>query len=383
MDGSWEEFWWNSVTGPNVVVNAVADALLSNKMVVLKVPSDLPWRHSMRSAIHTAFKRKSEYHDIVVEPIDVFDDNPNALEPGKFILEKYASSAVQKGYREKSKYTIQDYISAKNIIRNRILWVKGLHAKDSEKWVRFCKGFTNRTAEEGLFVLEIHDTVAISESANLKVIEFSNYVSDYDCQLFNSFLLDNQNKYSNIYNNNWKRYISTCAAKVCNIDAEVSEVLIRILDFKSEDPLEGIQHIASLPDFSRRGKDSDSNHVLRSYRNNDMDEIYHRIWSAQINVLFPIIELERIAFVQKYYEIITQVIADNAIHQYGELLQDAFDIELGTLCYLMSKRNDDGLYVLYIPSDDDRDRIKFLHDCRNALAHRTCCTPEQICQLLN
>ena len=88
MDRMWAEFWWNSITGPNVVVNSVANALLANKMVVLKVPSDLPWRHSMRSAIHTAFKGKSDYNDIVIEPIDVCDDNPNALEPGKFILER-------------------------------------------------------------------------------------------------------------------------------------------------------------------------------------------------------------------------------------------------------------------------------------------------------
>ena len=50
---SWEEFWWNNITGAHVVVSKVADALLENKMVILKVPSDLPWRHSMRlSLIH-------------------------------------------------------------------------------------------------------------------------------------------------------------------------------------------------------------------------------------------------------------------------------------------------------------------------------------------
>lgn len=379
MDRLWEEFWWNSITGPNVVVNNVANALLANKMVVLKVPSDLPWRHSMRSAIHTAFKGKSDYHDIVIESIDVCDDNPNALEPGKFILERYASSAIQKGYREKSRNTIQEYISAKNVIKNRIIWIKGLSAQDSEKWVRFCKGFANRTAEEGLFVLEIHDDVVISESTNMRVIDFSGCVNDYDCQLFNSFLLDELN----LYNNNWKRYISTCAAKVCSIDAEISEMLIRIMDFKTDPPLEGIKRIVELPDFSRRGEDCNSNHVLWNYRNGNFDEIEHRIWAAQVNVLFPIIELERVVLVQRYREIINQVISDEKVYQYGETLHDAVDVELGTLCYLMSKRNDDGLYTLYIPKEEDRERIRFLHDCRNELAHVSCCTPEQICKLLD
>lgn len=379
MDSLWEEFWWNSITGPNVVVNNVANALLANKMVVLKVPSDLPWRHSMRSAIHTAFKGKSDYHDIVIESIDVCDDNPNALEPGKFILKRYASSAIQKGYREKSRYTIQEYISVKNVIKNRIIWIKGLSAEDSKKWVCFCQGFADRTAEEGLFVLEIHDDVVVSESTNMRVIGFSECVNDYDCQLFNSFLLDGLNS----YNNNWNRYISTCAAKVCSIDAEISEMLIRLTDFKNDSPLEGIKRIVELPDFTRRGKGSNSNHVLWNYRNGNFDEIEHRIWAAQVNVLFPIIELERFALVQRYREIINQVISDEQVYQYGEILHDAVDVELGTLCHLMSKRNDDGLYTLYIPKEEDRERIRFLHDCRNELAHVSCCTPEQICKLLD
>ena len=39
---AWEEFWWNNITGARTVVDRVAMALLENKMIVLKVPSDLP-----------------------------------------------------------------------------------------------------------------------------------------------------------------------------------------------------------------------------------------------------------------------------------------------------------------------------------------------------
>lgn len=375
----WEEFWWNNITGPHMAVTQVANALLDNKMVILRVPSDLPWRHSMRSAIHTAFKERSNYRDVVIEPIDIYDDNAEQLEPGRFILERLASSTVKKGYREKSKVSIQDYISSKNVIKNRIIWVKGLDKKAAVKWIGFCRGFAERLASEGLFVLEIHDDVQVNETGLLKLVDFTNCVSNYDVQLFNSFVLDEQHCYTNI----WKKYISTCAAMVCDIDAEVSELLLRIIDFKTESAVEGIKRVAELGDFSRRGEDGSSKHILWNYRNGNLAEIEHRIWAAQIQVLFPIIELERVKLVRKYEQEIQAALDNNYITQYGDQLIDAIDTELGSFCYLLGRRDNYGSYLLYIPNQADRDRIRFLHECRNKLAHATCCTPEQVCGLLN
>lgn len=80
METRWEEFWWNHITGPNVVVSSVVSALLNGKMVVLKVPSDLPWRHSMRSAVHTAFSERSDCSDVVTELIDLRNENARQIE---------------------------------------------------------------------------------------------------------------------------------------------------------------------------------------------------------------------------------------------------------------------------------------------------------------
>lgn len=374
----WKEFWWNNITGPHVVVSNVATALLENKMVVLRVPSDIPWRHSMRSAIHTAFQERADFRDVVIEPIDVLDDNPEQVEPGKFILNRFASSTINRGYREKSKVSIQDYISVKNVIKNRIIWIKGIDRKAAEKWIKFCRGFSKRSSAEGLFVLEVHEDVLVSEASTLKLVDFSECVSSYDVQLFNSFVLDEQN----CYTDNWKKYISTCSASVCNIDAEVSELLLRTVDFKTESAIDGIKRIADMPDFARRGEENSSKHILWDYRNGNLSELELRIWSAQIQVLFPIIELERVVLIRKYETEIQAVLDNETITQYNEILREAIDVELGSLCYLMDKRNYDGLYSLYIPSETDRKRIRFLHDCRNKLAHVSCCSPKQVKELL-
>lgn len=384
IDMSWEEFWWNNITGAQVVVSKVADALLEDKMVVLKVPSDLPWRYSMRSSIHTAFQVRTENRDVVIELIDVIDDNPEDLDPGRYLLQRYASSSISRGYREKSKVSIQTYIVQKEVIKNRIIWVKGLEGSVANKWIKFCKGFTPKIATEGLFVLEIHGDVASPESRFIKYIDFSSCISSYDVQLFNSFVLDNDE--DSVYKSDlWKKYISATAAMVCNVDAEVSELLIRDVNFRKESAINGIARIAEMPKFSRRGVEANSEHVLWLYRNKKMTELKHRIWASQVQILFPVIEMERIEIIERYRDTINKALTKNDITQFGEKITDPMEVELGSLCYMMSHRQDgaENMYMVYIPDETDRERIRFLHECRNLLAHGSICEPEQVRRLFD
>lgn len=376
---AWEEFWWNNITGAHTVVDRVAMALLENKMVVLKVPSDLPWRYPMRSAIQTAFNEHTDSRDIVIETIDAADRNPTNMEPGRFILQTYATSTVKAGYREKARISIQDYISDRNVIKNRIIWVKGLDDKSAAKWLQFCKGFSPRSAADGLFVLEVHDKISAPESRYIQQIDFDDCVSSYDVQQFNSFLLDDQK----VYSTEWKRYISATAASVCEVDSEISEMLLRLVDFRTETVIDGLQRIDELGDFERRGTEKDSNHPLWHFRNNNISELLHRIWTAQIQILFPIIELERQTLIKKWYSAIETALAENEVKQFGTVLSDPTETELGTLCFMMSYKVYGDYRMLYIPDEVDRDRIRFLHECRNKLAHMNCCSPEEICNLLD
>ena len=376
---AWEEFWWNNITGARTVVDRVVKALLENKMAVLKVPSDLSWRYPMRSVIQNAFNEKTDSRDIVIETIDAVDNNPDNLDPGKFILQNYAISAIKAGYREKARYSIQDYISDRNVIKNRIIWVKGLDEKMAGKWFQFCRGFSPRSAVDGLFVLETHDKVTSPESRYIQYIDFDDCVSSYDVQQFNSFILDAQK----VYSTNWKRYISTVAASVCGVDAEISEMLLRVVDFRTEVPTDGLQRIDEGGGFDRRGTEKDSNHPLWHYRNQNSTELLQRVWAAQIQVLFPIIELERQKIIQKWSAAIKVALRDNEVKQFGTILTDPTETELGTLCFMMSCKVYGDYRMLYIPDELDRERIRFLHDCRNKLAHMNCCTPSEVAGLLD
>ena len=87
---AWAEFWWNNITGARTIVEQVAMSLMENKIVALKVPSDLPWRHSMRREIQTAFNECSDARGIIIESVDAVDDGLDAVDPGQFILQRYA-----------------------------------------------------------------------------------------------------------------------------------------------------------------------------------------------------------------------------------------------------------------------------------------------------
>ena len=265
------------------------------------------------------------------------------------------------------------------MIRNRIIWVKGLGESVTEQWIQFCRGFSPKSVLDGLFVLEVQEKIRQSDIRPLEVINFRDYVSSYDVQLFNSFLLDGQDNYSDM----WKKYISTVVAVVCDTDAEISAHILSSVDFKVRSVIDGLQDIVALPEYSRRGAEANSNHVLWYSRHNGCIELERRIWSAQVQVLFPIIELERVRLIRKWHNIIQEALDNNDISQFNELIRDPMDVELGTLCYMMKHRTDRGLYILYIPDEKERERISFLHDCRNQLAHATCCTTDQIVQLLS
>ena len=368
----WEELWWNMITGPHFIVSKVVDALICNHMVILMIPVDLPWRHAMRMAIEMEFRGRLN-NDIIIEQIDVVDDNPNNDNPGEFILSRFATPAIKLGYRKS--VSIQDYISCKGVIKNRVVWVNGLREETAKQWIDFCRGFKHGIIENGLFVLEIQGDKAITDDVQpLELIDYKKHISSYDVQLFNSFILNNQKKYNDV----WKKYIAALVADVCDTDAEISAKLLEIVNFKEQSVLDGVRQISKMQEYKRRGEAP--NHILSLCRNGHIEQINQRIWTAQVQVLFPIIELERVRIIEKYKDEIQDVLDYKSVRQFEERLKNAFDAELGTLCYLMNQ----WLYGnQVIPYENERARISFLRKCRNQLAHGDCCTPEQVTQLLD
>jgi hypothetical protein len=161
----------------------------------------------------------------------------------------------------------------------------------------------------------------------------------------------------------------------------VSAQLLTEVDFRTEEPLEGIRRLAEHPNFEQRGTE-EPDHVLYLCRQGREDALTQRIWSAQVQVLFPVIELERIRIIRQIQTELEKTLENYTITQYGKAITAPMDVELGTLDYLLHSRGEDDRYKLYIAQENLRERIGFLHQCRNLLAHADICTPEQVAQII-
>jgi hypothetical protein len=385
----WSEFWWTSITGPRNLCDAVSRALHNKSSVCLVVPDDLPWRDEMRASIETGMHQMPDMESFYVEFIDVEDECPDIADVGRYLMERYALPEIAAGYRGREK--IQKYILDKQVLDNRVLWIKGMNAAQEKRWLQFCRDYVPARDLDGRFVLEARWTDRESERRNLAVIRYGDTIKRYDLTLFNSIYL---NREKGTYSAIWQQYAAVMCALLCSTDAETSQAFMETCDFATEEPIVGMQKIAEEGAYLRRGESNDQ-HILSLVRKENMSVIDTQIWKAQLQVLFPLLEIERVSFVSYYHQQIQEALGERyydfktgrpqLIYQFGDVINDPDDAELGTI-YRMTKLKrdaDTSQYLLYIPDEKSRSRIELLHDLRNALAHGEPCAISKVAEFID
>ena len=371
------QIWWQEITGPKTFISDVTERLLAESVIV-KVPDDLPWRHEMRQEIQSELRAQYDYSEISVIPIDAEEDVGENADIDAYILERFAMGDVARQYRKKSGKSITQYIVQKNVLQDDVLWVKGLTATTVKKWIDFLLSFNACNPKNGRIVLEIRDDLPYPKQNAVEELDYSSYISDNNLQLFNSILLDRMP----IISESWKRYISALAARLCETDAEIAEYFINECEQQAADPIGILKVISQDPDYARRGASEGSKHILSLVRNDCISQIEKRIWRAQLQVLFPIVEAERINLIERIKHDLAAMIEVREIKQFGESIENPFDFEWGTLFYAMKLTNINDEYYLKSLTKADRDEIRRFRDYRNNLAHGDCCTVSQVDEIL-
>lgn len=373
------EIWWKTITGPQSFVKRVVDTLLDYNMPLLNLPADLPWRHGMRNAVLDAFREASPDEEPYIETIDATDDCPEE-EVGDFLLNRFASRDVASCYRPKSGDSIQQYLIKNKVLSNKILWIKGIKPEDVTRWINFCCDYHSLSLSSGLFIIENCSSGIPIMRGRFVNIDFTHFISHYDVQLFNRIMLSSQNI---PLATSWQNYIAVAAANLCDFDAELSEALIQHQNWQDTDPLQALKIVAGLQKFAQRGTGCDTHHAISCLRQNRAEELNRRLWAAQIQVLFPIIERQRIDIVTQLEDDLHKILARCTIEQFKQRVKSAQEVELGTLAFLLTLQDQNGKRELYVPDDALRKKIYLLRDCRNKLAHHhQCCSPEQVDNLL-
>lgn len=371
---SYHEFWWNDIAGARNLINMVVNSIYDKKFVALHIPSDLPWRESMRACIQNKIKKNSNIsYNVVIEIIDIADEYRNNQSPGMFLLQRFSKKSIANGYRESERLSIQKYMLRNNVLNNRIIWLKGMEEDSINAWIQFCNGFEENS--NVYFILEIKNDSSFKESPLFNDVYFSKTVFPYDVYLFNRIVLADKNSFSE----EWMKYIAVITTKLCEVDAEVAYYFINNTDFRNEDCLLSLKKISKLPKFTRRGSDYNQQHILAICRQNLDDLLQKKLWEAQVNVLFSIIEIERMKIIDDNISKLSTLLNNFYIEQYGEKLCNSYDLELGTLKYIYENKK----YKNFSCDEFDYRKIVFLRQCRNKLAHMNCCCYDEVRILLD
>ena len=372
------QIWWKEIAGPRRFVADITDQLLEASLIV-RVPDDLPWRHEMRREIESNLREQLDYSEISVLQLDAEEDLPADADVGVWLLNHYAMGDVARQYRKKSGKTIPQYIVETQIFKDDVLWVKGFRAEKTEKWLAFFLAFDACRPRRGRIVLELRDDIVCTLPGSVKVIEYSRYVSNYNLQLFCNFLLDHRTGWTK----NWKRYYAALAACLCVTDPEIAELFLSAFPKPDVDPMTIMTKIAADVEYARRGSGADSSHILALMRNRNVNLIGKRIWKAQLQILFPLLEETRVQLIERIKDEVVDLLKKREILQFGERIDNPYDLEWGTLYYAMNLKNVDNAYYLKSLTVDDKKMIRQYRSCRNTLAHGDICSVSQTVMILS
>lgn len=356
------EFWWNTVTGPHAVILDASAALRDGWAVALKGGADAVWPADMRNAVERTFKENMSSEEVLVHVVEGDDTvTPNGI--GRKLLDSFAAPKQRSGYRSRSKTSVQEYLVRNGVLRNRLLWVRLGSDEACSAWQTFVRSYPGHGISDGLFVLEMAGQASCDDVQKLKKIDLMERISISDLKLLNTFVLPTRFGYSDP----WREYISSVAASVCYPDAALSAEMAETADLRRTTVEEALAELERKHEAEAYPDD----HAISVVRRADKDELERRIWRAQVQTLFPHIEMERVDTIEAWRPNIERALRECALEQYGMPVERPEDLELGVLWFCITHQKPDGEYILYLPSQSVRERIHFLQRCRNKLAHLT------------
>lgn len=368
-----ENFWWNNITGPCEMINSAENALSEGYSIILGVPAFTPWPEKMRNILHGNLSGG----DIYITIINAGSECPGNAED--FMLSKYDTN---RKYRSRLS-SVQEFFLRNNLLKNHIFWVHNFRDKSQiSDWLNFCSKYPSDSAAKGLFILDT-EYENLLPAGRMRAVNFSDYAESYDTMIFASFLLDAKEYSRPQYSRNWKHYLSSLAAMLCGSDAEVAERFIRSADFTCSEPLDVLRMIADI--FPERS--ADSSHILGMLNDDGESDVMSRIWTAQVQVFFPMIELARVRIIRSDENLAGRIqFALSYLESHGnpmtqsdgKTVTDLEDIDIGGLFHLICRAN-------MVKTDDImlKEYISLLRSFRNSLAHMTPCKADEVRELLD
>lgn len=367
--------WWERTYGPMTIIEKISNACRAGvTCLIVKVDSNMAFRHEFRQAASRSLYGINNNIDTV--ELDCQD----ILDNGKRISEAMIESLL---YGDecilKRGDTELDHADKNGWLKDRLFWLKGVGTPETEKAAfDFAAEFCNKHGKSGGFVL-IETPFEPSKSVkNAVYINSEEIITESDMETFATlyYRFTHGEKCDYITN----RYVGFIAACVCGTDAELAVALIDKTDFYADNIIGILEDISSDGSVHAcRGNDAGSGrepHTLYLLKNGRRSEVERKVWKAQLQTFFPLLEEKRLEYVDKYKRELSSIITNNVVldNFTGKSITDTVELEIGPLFYCMKK--DRPAFVR-----DDFDDVEFMAEIRNLLAHLEMLSAAQVSRL--
>lgn len=341
-----DNVWWKQVTKANLFIKEAINTLLDDQSLVLCLSDHLPWPETMRELIMDGVNTAN-----FDRTIRLMDASEAEGDPGAYLLRNYCSADLRSKYRPgKGGYAKFLAECEGSTLSGAYIWIKNASPTEVKAWNSFIGDYLSYLGKRsgGVFLLEAGGEGEISRKKNLRVMVYEKEIGAYDAFVFNLLLAA---EYAgSVYG---KQYLAELASLVAPESLELGGECIRRGEAFLSDPFGVYSQLAA--DFGVSSK--------------SRDEIDRCMWTAQIKLVFPLIEEFRRKFIKRR----SSFIAGSLPHPdtAGHIIDDPKEVEIGMLNFLASKDQ-------WPLNHGEWEGIKVHHEARNILAHMGTLSPDRL-----
>ena len=344
--------------GPSTFLGAVERSLRDGQSVILRFPDGMPT--GFDTALHLLLRDCWRWHIVDASTVVESESNGALRELCRQFAPDLSNISGVSAFD----------LCETDAFLGRLIWISGLHSANWPTWRTFLTTYAQAsrsvpTIRRTLFVTPIHGQplAEFQGDVALAVHDWRGVVDEMDL-----LFLANQRLRSRDIDGKTRVLLATTVARLSAWDTSIAERLCEENEEVILSPLEMLKSVAGekgwtheTPAEWRLGTDSGSGSLhaaLAAVR--DPREVQHRLLSAQLSVLLPVIELLHRKIVQEYYFLI-----DEHLQQNGQEL-DPYDLQIGDFVGLFKRPGFDRTTFK---------RVLNLRNVRNALAHRQPLSP--------
>jgi len=347
------EMWWTGVIGASEYINCITQSLENKNSILMFVPQRIPWHSNFIERIKIVNPNRNTMSFNQIDCSNVDEDNLGLL-----LLKKYASLEQIQRFKEKEYFSITSYILDNNILKNRTIWLYNVPERFENRWINFICDLQRKKSNienTSILCMEIGSIHRMSvNSPYIDVVSWNDHIFNYDVLMFAMHKVRNINEPESI-----KMYVSQVASSIASLDVELCDALINNYYRLIRYPERTVQTVCNEVYTNDKAK------IFQMTKR----QFTYILWSAQEQVLFPIIEKERLEFIRKYYHIVSANFQKAKVKEFQSIdLDSPMDMELGTLVDICNKKFEGTEEIKN--NINDWSMLKTLRHARNKIAHR-------------